>query len=95
MKAQQVLSLEVDGKTVTSRAFDFEAMCLMNDMHAQGKGKLSIGANALGYMFEGTAVTDQVLAGLEPWELAALCDPLWDFYIDALSRASKKDSAKN
>lgn len=95
MKAQQVLSLKIENETVVSRPFDFEAMCLMNDIHAQGKGKLSICANALGYMFEGTAVTDEVLARMELLELTALCNTLWGFYIDVLGRAAKNKNTKN
>lgn len=96
MKAQQVLSLEVDGKTVTSRAFDFEAFCLINENHLKGmKGKPSLCKDALAYMFEGTAVTDAVLRSCEPWKLAALCNTLWDFYFDSLDKTMGKPAGKN
>lgn len=90
---QQTLSFNIGGEEVISRPFDFEAMCLMNDIHSQGgKGKYSICINALPYMFEGTKVTNDVLKKAEISKLAEVCDKLWEIYAREMQNISKSKS---
>lgn len=96
MKNQQVLSLDIDGNTITSRTFDFEAFCIINENHIKGlKGKPSLCKDALVYLFEGTAATEEVLNRCEPWKLAALCNTLWEFYFDSLDKSMRSPEEKN
>ena len=90
---QQTLSFKVGGKTVVSRPFDFEAMCLMNDIHTQpNRGKYSICMNAVPYMFEGTKVTNEVLKSASIEDMTKLCDSLWEIYADELMSMAKSKS---
>jgi len=90
---QQTLSFEVRGEVIVSRPLDFEAMCLMNDIHTQpNRGKYSICMNAVPYMFEGTKVTNEVLRNASVEEMAKLCDDLWQMYNDVIVGISKKKS---
>ena len=95
---QRTLSFKLNGgEEVISRPFDFEAMCLMNDIHSQGdKGKFTICMNAVPYMFEGTKVTDKVLKNAGVTELGLLCDTLWGIYCEELVNLAKaKNDEKN
>lgn len=93
---QRTLSFNVGGEVIVSRPFDFEALCLMNDVHAyQTKGKFSICANAIPYLFEGTKVTNDVIENADVTELGVLCDELWDIYtteIDNMAKAKLKNT---
>lgn len=87
---QRTLSFKVGGEVIVSRPFDFEALCLMNDIHAQQtKGKFSVCANALPYMFEGTKVTDEVLSNADVAEVGLLCEELWEIYAAELESMAK------
>lgn len=93
---QQTLSFNVRGEEITSRPFDFEAMCLMNDVHMQGnKGKYSICANAIPYLFEGTKVTEETLKNAEISEIGVLCDSLWELYIETMKEIQTASGQKN
>lgn len=93
---QRTLSFNVGGEVIVSRPFDFEALCLMNDVHAlQTKGKFSICANAIPYLFEGTKVTNDVLDNADVTEIGILCDDLWEIYsteIDNMAKAKLKNT---
>lgn len=96
MKAQQVLSLKIENETVVSRPFDFEAFCLINENHLRGmRGKPSLCKDALGYMFEGTKVTDAVLETVGIQILVGLCDTLWEFYMAAIPETPREQTEKN
>lgn len=86
---QQTLSCKHKGEIIVSRPFDFEALCLINDMIMRGdKGKFSAAYNALPYMFEGTKITNEVISCMEMTELGLMCDELWGFYLEEIQRMS-------
>lgn len=87
---QQILKIEIDGKPVVSKPFDFEAMCLINDTGANKPvGHLTATKEAISYMFEGTKATDEEIEKLPVSERVALCGQVWNFYIETLKAAGK------
>ena len=90
MKKQKTVKIKLGDNIVVSKPFDFEALCLINDVHGKGSvGKVNLGYAALAYMFEGTEVTQSVLDALPMTEKAAICTKIADFYIETLSEAGK------
>ncbi len=83
---QKTLTITVDKKKITSKPFDFEAMCLINDTHndEKAKGPLSMCRDAVDYLFEGVA-TQEVINALDLNTRTKLCITLWGMYIDALT----------
>jgi len=79
--------LEVNG--IISRPWDFEAMCLVDDLRDEGKGKIICGNAAVNYLFEGTAVTDKVLTALDTKAKTALALKCYRWYGEDLSDAIK------
>lgn len=88
---QQTLTVEIGGKNIVSKPFDFEAMCLADDVFrgAKNRGYLSAGKAAVYHMFEGTEATNDVLKKLALEEMAKLCTQAWDFYVEAVNKAAK------
>ncbi len=88
---QNTLSFKMGDTKYVSKPFDFETMCIINDAHSADdkKGPLSICREAVGYMFEGTNATEDIINGLSPQTHALLCLDVWKLYIEALS--SKKE----
>lgn len=84
---QKTLSITVNKKTIVSKPFDFETMCLVNDAHndEKKKGPLNICRDAVDYMFEGTEATQEIINGLAARVRSSLCIKVWNMYIDALS----------
>lgn len=83
---QRTLSITVDKKTITSKPFDFEAMCIINDAHndEKAKGPLSMCRDAVDYLFEGVA-TQEVINSLDLNTRTKLCLTLWGMYVDSLT----------
>ena len=83
----QVLELEKDGKKITSKPFDFEAMCLIDDVRYSGQkaGVLRLGIEAVSHLFEGTGISDKDIENLSPAERARLSETVWKWYTEALS----------
>lgn len=84
---QQVLSVEHDGNTIVSKPFDFEAACLVDD--SRSEGVLRRGAKAVSYLFEGTAVTDKVIASLSIQKRIALSAKVCKWYQEEMAAALK------
>lgn len=84
---QHTVTFTKDNKKYVSKPFDFEAMCIINDVHNGGKkrGPLNICRGALDYMFEGTEATQDVIDSMDVGERTRLCIELWGFYAEALS----------
>ena len=84
---QHTLTYEKDGKKYTSKPFDFEAMCIINDSHTKNddSGYLRHCSGAVDYLFEGTDVTQDVIDKMDIGVRGKMCLTLWKFYIDALS----------
>lgn len=81
---QTTLSFKHEGKTYTSKQFDFEALCLINDKHGDdNKGVFRMTADAVDYMFresEGAGIIKE----LSPAVRARLCREAWEMYADAI-----------
>lgn len=91
-KIQKTLSYDLSGKTVVSKPFDFEAACLVDNRRFTGSGMvgyMSLGKDAVNYMFEGTEVTDEVIEAMPMKERKALCEQAAKMYFDALSEGGK------
>ena len=88
---QHVLSFKDGDIKYVSKPFDFEALCIINDVHLSkgAKGPLRICRDALDYMFEGTDATQEVIDAMDVGVRADLCMKLWGFYTEAIS--SKKE----
>lgn len=84
---QHTVTFTKDDKKYVSKPFDFEAMCIINDIHNSGlkRGPLNICRDALDYMFEGTEATQDVIDSMDVGERTRLCIELWGFYAEALS----------
>lgn len=92
MKKQQILSVKLGDKEIISKPFDFEALCRVNDAHASEavNGIVNYGRAAVAYLFEGTVLTEEALASLPIEENIRLCTKVWDFYIEAMTKAAGK-----
>ena len=86
---KQTISVVKEDKTVVSRPFDFEAMCLVDDAHSAAKrpGILRMCRPAVEYMFDGTEAGGEFIKTLDPKEMAALCLEVWDMYAGAFPAA--------
>ena len=94
MKKQKTVKIKLGDNIVVSKPFDFEAMCLINDVHGKGaSGMINLGYPALAHMFEGTEVTQSVLDALPMDIKAAICTKIAEFYIETINAAAKQ--AKN
>jgi len=84
---QHTLSFTKDKTKYVLKPFDFEAMCMINDAHNDGKkkGPLTICRDAVDYMFEGTQATQDVIDSLDIDVRSQMCITLWGFYVDALA----------
>ena len=84
---QNVLTIKMDKKTITSKPFDFKAMCLINEKHNDEtvKGPLMYCSDAVDYLFEGTEATQEVINELPVGVRTKLCMTAWGMYIDALT----------
>lgn len=84
---QKTLTITVNKKTITSKPFDFETMCIINDAHndEKAKGPLSMCRDAVDYLFEGTDATQEVINSLSVEERTRLCLALWRMYMDAIT----------
>lgn len=84
---QHTVTFTKDNKKYVSKPFDFEAMCIINDVHngEKKRGPLNICRGALDYMFEGTEATQDVIDSMDVGERTRLCIELWGFYAEALS----------
>lgn len=84
---QKTLTFTKDKKKYVSKVFDFKAMCLINDkQNTKGcEGPLSMCADALDYMFEGTEATQDIIESLRPGVRANLCLELWKMFGDELT----------
>lgn len=87
---QRVLSVKLGKKTIVSKPWDFEAMCLVDDAKKKSKGgSLRHGANAVYYLFEGTEVTGEVLQKMEPAIFGKLCLKVSGWYSADIVEALK------
>lgn len=86
---KQTISVVKEDKTVVSRPFDFEAMCLVDDAHSAAKrpGILRMCRPAVEYMFDGTEAGGEFIKTLDPGAMAALCLEVWDMYAGAFPAA--------
>lgn len=84
---QQTLTIKNEKKTIVSKPFDFETMCIINDAHNDEtrKGPLNYCKEALNYMFEGTEATQAVIDKLDAGTRSRLCIEIWKMYMDALT----------
>ena len=83
---QNTLNFTLDKKKYVSKPFDFESMCLINDMiNSKGEhGVLRVCRGALDYLFEGTEATQDIIENMDYAERSQMCLTLFDFYLDAL-----------
>lgn len=88
---QRVLTFTLDKKKYVSKEFDFETVCMINDVHndAKVKGPLNMCRDAVDYMFEGTEATQDIINGLDVNTRARLCIKLWGFYVDVLNEKNE------
>lgn len=95
-KIQKTLTVRLNGKTIVSKPFDFEAACLVDDMRYNGSGglvgRMHLGKNAVSHMFEGTELTASEIEKLNFAERKRLCEEAADMYFDSLK---SEDDSKN
>lgn len=86
------LSFKYQKKDYTSKPFDFEAFCLINEKHANPeiKGVATSAKEAVEYMFNGTEGA-KYLKELPVSEMFKLCDTAWGIYSNTLLEAAKND----
>ena len=84
---QHTVTFTHNSKKYVSKPFDFEAMCIINDVHngTTKRGPLNICRQALDSMFEGTEATQDIIEAMDVKERTRLCIELWGFYAEALS----------
>lgn len=87
---QRVLSIKQGKKTIVSKPWDFEAMCLVDDAKRSNRsGTLRSAVAAVYYLFEGTEVTGETLDTLAPSALSKLCMQVHRWYTDDIAEALK------
>lgn len=93
--SQRRLRIDIDGKTILSKPFDFEAMCLIDDARFKDKdgGALRTGFAALPYMFDQTEITDEILNNLSGGEKVSLAKQVYSWYITEMVNAPKNDES--
>lgn len=84
---QKVLSFTEGKKKYVSKPFDFEAMCLIQEIHVTREtdsiGRLCGGA--VDHLFEGTEATQDVL-DRNLAEKMQMCKQAWIWYIENMTR---------
>lgn len=86
---QRVLCLHIDKEKIVSKPWDFEAMCLVDDARRKQGGDLSMGKEAVSYLFEGTSATENVLKTAPAAEMATACKKVCRWYVEDMAVASK------
>ena len=89
---QKVLVLKNENKTIISKPWCFEALCLINDSDITGDVSLKIYMNVMMYLFEGTEATDEIILKLPVQELRKMAQKLNSWYMeDMISLLKIKD----
>lgn len=88
----KTLTFTHNKKKYTSKSFDFEAFCLVNEGHADEniKGTHKCCAPAIEYMFDGTE-GGTLLKEISIAEHIKMSRAVWDMYIEALNEAAKNE----
>ncbi|MGN0181021.1 MAG: hypothetical protein ACI4DP_01175 [Candidatus Ornithomonoglobus sp.] len=81
---QNTLTAQHNGKTVVSKEFDFEAMCLIDDHLGTNEGVLHATKDAVSYMFRETVLTEDAIEKLPFKERRRLCHEAWKIYLDTV-----------
>ena len=91
---QRVLTFVHNKKKYTSKPWDFEAMCRVQEAHLSGANGIGIiGGGAVDYLFEGTDATQDVLNDAR-LEKMGMCRTVVDWYYADMEELQKK-TAKN
>ena len=91
---QRVLTFTYNKKKYTSKPWDFEAMCLVQEAQLSGaKGVCKTGGDAVDYLFEGTEATPDILNAALP-EKWNMCNTVIDWYFDDMKKL-EEITAKN
>lgn len=96
-KIQNTLSIKLDGETIVSRPFDFEAACLVDDMRYSSTGMIGpmhLGKKAVNHMFKGTKLTDELIETLPYTERKRLCEEAAGMYFESM-RSNEDSDSKN
>ena len=91
---QRVLTFTYNKKKYTSKPWDFEAMCRVQEAQLSGaKGIGMTGGGAVDYLFEGTDATQDILNDAR-LEKMGMCRTVVDWYYADMEELHKK-TAKN
>ncbi len=83
---QRVLSFTHNKKKYISKAWDFEAMCRVQEIHIKRETD-SIGricGSAVDYLFEGTQATQDILDASTA-EKMRMCREVWNWYLEDMT----------
>lgn len=86
---QKVLNIKAGREKVVSKPFDFEAMCLIDDIKKDGAGMIRAGMAAVYYLFAGTKATNDIIDGLTDAKKAELAMRAYGWYAEAAQTALK------
>ena len=91
MSEQRVLEIKKDDQTIISKEWDFEAMCIVDDVRASNPeaGKLRMTNDAIHYLFTGTNATNEVIKGLTVEDHATLALKVFNWYLNDIDKALK------
>ncbi len=101
---QRVLSFTDNKKKYISKAWDFEAMCRVQEIHVKRETD-SIGricSGAVDYLFEGTQATQDIIDA-NPADKMRMCREVWTWYLEdmtvkneeAVKAETQADAAEN
>ena len=93
---QRVLTIKVGEEKTVSKPWDFEAMCIVDDERTRrenenSKGIYRTAKNAVYYLFEGTAVTTDVLDQAPNATLMAMCRKVYGWFADDVAESVKNE----
>lgn len=83
---QDRITIQVDGELIPSKRFDMRCYRLMHDLRAEGKDNLEVSEAILSELFDGTKVTDAVLARLDISERVYLYGEVQKICISVMER---------
>lgn len=87
---QKRLRVKKGKKYISSKPWDFEAMCLVDDAKRENAGGgLRAGLGAVYYLFEGTEITDTELSAIAPGVMMRLCLDVMRWYAEEMQSALK------
>ena len=91
---QDRLSIQLNGKIVTSNYFNMRMFRIADKLRSEGKEFPEIGDTLVYEMFDGTEVTNEVLESLEVNQFVYLSNRALDIYLEEIKKVIELKNAQ-